>query len=327
MQNFSRTISARSMLLWAMVVLFCGVAISNAQPIASAQPLVSAQNSFLPLSIESMELGGERLAVTIDPSVGGRISSLRYKGRQLLFSKQDAENSNNWGSTFWLSPQQLWGWPPIAQHDSAPYQVSEMHEDSVALVSDWGKGARVKKRMSVDTEYDNVLQMDYTIDTNESFDELAGWEITRVPRRGLVFYPASESSLDVVMGAVSYRHNTEVVWFDLKPDVKPPEGKINANGEEGWLAWVEDDLLYLKLYQPVAPEQLASGEGDVEVYFSPRLDYIELEVQSAAQALKRGDQLSWRVTWLVEEVPNDIPVAVGSKPLLAWVRQQAQQLR
>ncbi len=321
MGYFSRTVYARSVWVWPLLM------VCNWSIIANAQSLGIAQQSFTPLSIESMELAGERLAITIDPSVGGRISSLSYKDRQLLFSKQEAQDSNNWGSTFWLSPQKLWGWPPIKQHDSAPYQVSEMHEDSITLVSDWAMGARVKKRMSIDAEYGNVLQMDYLIDANESFEELAGWEITRVPRRGLVFYPASESSLDVVMGAVSYRHNAEVVWFDLKPDVKPPEGKINANGGEGWLAWVEDDLLYLKLYQPVAAEQMASGEGDVEVYFSPRLDYIELEVQSAAQALERGDQLQWRVTWLVEEVPSDISIAVGSKPLLAWVRHQAQQLR
>ncbi|MGH1372890.1 MAG: DUF4380 domain-containing protein [Cellvibrionaceae bacterium] len=280
-----------------------------------------------PLSIESMELASERLSVTIDPSVGGRVSSLRYKDRQLLFSRDEAQSSNNWGSTFWLSPQSLWGWPPVEAHDSAPYQVSQMHENSVSLVSQWGMGAQVQKRMSLDEQRSNVLRMDYTVETREGFGELAGWEITRIPRRGLVFYPAQQSSLDVAMGAVVYRHRDDVVWLELKPDIKPPEGKINANGDEGWLAWIEDDLLYLKLYQPVEADRMASGEGDVEVYLSPRQDYIELEVQSAARSLASGDQLKWRVSWLVEELPAGVEAEVGNRQLLAWVREQAQAAR
>lgn len=289
--------------------------------------LVSTQLAAHPLSIESMELANHHLSITVDPSVGGRVSSLRYKNRQLLFSREDAQSSNNWGSTFWLSPQALWGWPPVEAHDSSPYQVSQMHEESISLVSQWGMGAQVQKRMSLDEEYDNVLRMDYTVSAREQFNELAGWEITRIPRRGLVFYPAQQSSLDVVMGAVVYRHSEDVVWLELKPDIKPPEGKINANGDEGWLAWIEDDLLYLKLYQPVDAKSMASGEGDVEIYLSARQDYVELEVQSAATPLLSGDQLQWRVTWLVEELPAGINAEVGSRQLLTWVRQLAQAAR
>ncbi len=279
------------------------------------------------LSIESMELASERLAITIDPSVGGRVSSLRYKNRQLLFSREAAQSSNNWGSTFWLSPQSLWGWPPVKAHDSSPYQVSHLHEQSVSLVSQWGMGAQVQKRMSLDEQHDNVLRMDYTVQAGERFEQLAGWEITRIPRRGLVFYPAQQSSLDVAMGAVIYRHSDDVVWLELKSDIKPPEGKINANGDEGWLAWVEDNLLYLKLYQPVEQSRMATGEGDVEVYLSPRQDYIELEVQSAATSLASGEQLQWRVTWLVEELPSGVEAEVGNPKLLAWVREQAEAVR
>ncbi len=314
-----------------MKVFVCAAMMAGALTLPS---ILSAKESSAghkagtqPLSIESMELANERLSITIDPSVGGRVSSLRYKDRQLLFSREAAQSSNNWGSTFWLSPQSLWGWPPIEAHDSSPYQVSQMHERSVSLVSQWGIGAQVQKRMSLDDQRDNVLRMDYTVQARENFDELAGWEITRIPRRGLVFYPAQQTSLDVAMGAVVYRHSDEVVWLELKPDIKPPEGKINANGDEGWLAWVEDDLLYLKLYQPVEKKRMATGEGDVEVYLSPRQDYIELEVQSAATSLASGDQLQWRVSWLVEELPLGVEAEVGSEKLLAWVREQAKAAR
>ncbi len=321
------TAAVMSVVLFPWTPLIHEVSAETLAATAVTPTHMALKNESHPLSIESMELASKRLSMTIDPSVGGRISSLLYKGQQLLFSREDAQNSNNWGSTFWLSPQKLWGWPPLEAHDSAPYQVSAMLEHSVALMSGWQMGARVTKQMSIDGQRDNVLRMDYSVDTKESFDELAGWEITRIPRRGLVFYPASQSSLDVVMGAVVYRHSQDVVWLELKPGIKPPEGKINANGTEGWLAWIENDLLYLKLYQPVTADQMATGEGDVEIYLSPRQDYVELEVQSAATALVSGDTLRWRVSWLIEELPAGLDANVGSSELLAWVRAQAQSAR
>jgi hypothetical protein len=310
---------------WALLMQEASAETLAASAVAPSQ--VALNSEIDALSIESMELASESLSMTIDPSVGGRVSSLRYQGQQLLFTREDAQNSNNWGSTFWLSPQKLWGWPPLEAHDSAPYQVSAIHEHSLALMSRWQMGARVKKQMSIDEQRDNVLRMDYSVSARESFDELAGWEVTRIPRRGLVFYPASQSSLDVVMGAVVYRHSQDVVWLELKTDIKPPEGKINANGTEGWLAWIENNLLYLKLYQPVAADQMATGEGDVEVYLSSHQDYVELEVQSVARALAPNDTLQWRVSWLVEQLPAGLDASVGSLELLAWVRAQAQSAR
>ena len=59
------------------------------------------------------------LAIEIDPRVGGRVVSLSLGGRNFLTGTD--VDPNNYGSTFWTSPQSDWGWPPPPEIDNLPY--------------------------------------------------------------------------------------------------------------------------------------------------------------------------------------------------------------
>jgi len=287
--------------------------------IAHAVESTASGDAFV--TLDSLQLGRGDLTLTVDPAVGGRIASLRFQGQEVLFSQGHAQKSNNWGSTFWLSPQSLWGWPPIEAHDSNPYQVLSFEEDSVVLQSAPSAEASITKRVSL--SQDREVQLDYEILATHDFTEVAPWEVTRVPMAGLVFYPITEDSVEVVMGRVQYSVDAnDLVWLDLDANPAPPEGKVNANGREGWLAWVLDRRLYLKVFEPVPRHLQAQGEGDVEIYLSGVAPYMELEVQGAAQVLKAGEALSWQVLWRVTELPAELDVAVGSRALADFVRRQ-----
>lgn len=287
----------------------------------SAAELASPSDAFVQLDSLTLKLG--ELSLQVDPRVGGRIASLKHRGRELLFSSASADQGNNWGSTFWLSPQSLWGWPPIAAHDNEPYRVLTLDNSEVTLQSAASAQASITKRVAlVEGDGEGVL-LDYGILAERDFDEVAPWEITRVPRGGLVFYPVHADSVRVAMGEVRYSVDDQgMVWLDMSTDAPVREGKINANGREGWLAWVVDRQLYLKVYEPVSATRQASGEGDVEVYLSGTQPYIELEVQGAAQSLKRGQRLQWQVRWLLRDLPADLEVGRGSTELVDFVRQQ-----
>lgn len=283
----------------------------------------SASSEYL--SIDAITLSHDRLSLTVDPNIGSRIRSFTFAGRELLFdAASQLDNQNNWGSTFWLSPQRLWGWPPIAAHDSQPYSVELFDETRLALNSAAAHGARVRKHFELNPDTADVATLTYTIVAEQPFAEIAAWEITRVARQGLVFYPARQSSLEIVMGSVDYEFRDDVVWIALDASNQPPQGKLNANGTEGWLAWVHGRVLFMKIYEPVKPAHVASGEGDIEIYLSGDDDYIELELQSAAHALSAGDKLEWQVRWWVTHLPGDLSLEVGNRHLLTWVRQQAK---
>lgn len=274
--------------------------------------------------VNSISLESGNVCLQVDPTRGARISSLKFNEKELLFSASQAQaNNNNWGSTFWLSPQSLWGWPPVAAHDSEPYAVLSFTDRSVTLQSQAGSGAQITKHIVLSDQPNNRIDLRYTLLAEKDFPEVAAWEITRVPLDGLAFFPVSGEFIEVPMGNMDYTLDREnIVWQTFTPAAGLPEGKLIAHGREGWLAWVSQGLLYIKRYAPMSRQDIATGEGDIEIYVSDKLPYAELEVQSAARSLKKGERLQWQVNWFIMPLPEHVEPVSGNPKLLALVREQ-----
>lgn len=268
----------------------------------------------------SIRLSKDTLKLTLDPDFGGRITELWYGDRDLLAVPEPGENS--FGSTFWLSPQTLWNWPPIPEHDTAPYTVSAHGLDSTTVTSAYGAGARISKRVTLNSGQSATVH--YRIDSDADFPEIAAWEITRVENRGLAFAPVTTDSVKTVRGQVAYELKNDTLWLPMAAGAPLVEGKVIANGTEGWLAYAVDQLLYIKVYPKVGLRDMATGEGDIELYLSGELPFLELEVQSAARRLDSGETLDWSVDWLVLPIPENLQVHSGSPTLLQYVREQVR---
>lgn len=288
----------------------------------SADSAVKAKPQWV-TDTTSVQLSKGPLSVVVSPKYGGRITTLSLNGRNLL--SENSVDRNNFGSTFWLSPQSLWNWPPVAAHDSEPYRITAQDVHRLNLQGPVGAGARVGKSVSLLTE--NRARVEYRIEAEKDFDEIAAWEITRVPSRGLAFAPVAMETVQTVRGSVKYLQDASgVLWLPMADNTQHNEGKIIANGSEGWLAYAVDGLLYLKVYPKIEASKMANGEGDIELYLSGVKPYLELEVQSAAQALRRGESLDWSVDWLVLPIPAEVEVHSGSRGLVAFVREQVLAL-
>lgn len=270
----------------------------------------------------SVKLSKDALQMTLDPDFGGRITEFRYGDRDLLAVPEPGENS--FGSTFWLSPQTLWNWPPVPEHDNAPYAVAAYAPESATVTGAYGAGARISKSVTLNSGQSATVQ--YRIDTDTDFPEIAAWEITRVENRGLAFAPVTTDSVKTVRGQVAYELKDDTLWLPMAADAPLVEGKVIANGTEGWLAYAVDRLLYIKVYPKVGLRDMASGEGDIELYLSGELPFLELEVQSAAHRLNRGESLEWAVEWVVTTLPENLEVRSGSPALLNFVRSKVEQL-
>src|SRR5688572_18749346 len=87
----------------------------------------------------------------VDPTSGGRVTSLKFDGRELL-TGPDLEPVN-YGSTFWPSPQSVWFWPPPPEWDSAPYTVQQS-EGSLLLrgAPNPALGLAASKKFTADPE-------------------------------------------------------------------------------------------------------------------------------------------------------------------------------
>jgi hypothetical protein len=269
-------------------------------------------------SVFALTLDEARLE--IDAAVGARVTALSLAGRNLLTGPE--VDPLNFGSTFWTSPQAHWGWPPIIEIDSAPYEVSS---DGEAIVMKGppcaALGVSIQKRFQVDRARGAFVLSYRVVNCGAAPVQVAPWEVTRVQPNGLTFF---------VTGAGTYaptdlpvRESGGVTWVRHDAAVIAGHQKLYADAGEGWIAHVDGDVLFLKTFELVPREVHAPGEAQVEIYASSLHRYVEVEQQGACVGLGVGESLDWRVEWRLRRLPAAVlrEVAVGSPVLVHHVRE------
>ena len=252
----------------------------------------------------SRQLKAGEVTMTIYPTKGGKIMSLKYKDQEVI-SQQTAPEA--FGSTFWTSPQKEWNWPPVQEFDKGVYQVEE-HNGRLVMTSEVSEKMkyRIRKEFAVvgnASQGDDAIDITYTI-INESDEtrQVAPWEITRVENDGgLIFF---DTPLDGITpsGLMSFKAEHGAAWY--QPDEANANRKINADGK-GWLAYYNKGLLLLKTFDNLTSSQPAPDEAEIQVYVNRGKTYIELESQGAYTTLKPHEQLSWTVRWYLLPIEGE----------------------
>jgi hypothetical protein len=262
------------------------------------------------------------LAYAVDAARAGRLVSFSLGGRNILTAAKNAED-NNWGSTFWTSPQSDWNWPPPVEIDPGPYSARLSGAVlSVASAVAPGLGLMVTKEFAFDVDK-AVLTIEYGIVNKGAEARSVGpWEITRVATGGLTFFPMGEGApwkgfqellpLDIRDG---------VAWFPAGTVAATSDQKVFADGREGWIAHVAGDLLLVKSFVDSAPAAAAPGESEIELYTDSGRTYVEVENQGAYVKLEPGAATTWPVRWFLRKLGQGAAVKPGSPQLLEVVRQ------
>lgn len=280
----------------------------------------------------SLSLQSGRLSFTVLPEVGGRVQKCTFAGRELL-SDPDA-NPDNWGATYWTSPQADWGWPPVPEVDSAPYAAATSSGEIHLVGPPARLGARrfrIEKRFfvraheSIDTEY-------RIVNLGDAPFAMASWEISRVLPAGLTFFPRGASMLTPIPPHAELVLTVDegVSFYDHAAFEPGLSRKVHADGQEGFLAHVaqdtgEGDLLLLKLFADSSPEEQAPGEGEVELFANFDGRYVEVEVQGTYDTIAPGQSSSFVVRTLVVPVPPGL--RSDRRALVQWTREVAASSR
>ena len=129
----------------------------------------------------------------------------------------------------------------------------------------------------------------------------APWEVSRVPRGGIVFFPAGSS---VTRGPLTITQSSGIVWFDDAPKTatSPDGDKLYADGSGGWTAYVLDRNLFLKKFVDQPASAQPAGEGEVDIY--PGAGFLEFEVQGPYTQIAASGNLPWSIEWKVIKVPT-----------------------
>jgi Domain of unknown function (DUF4380) len=310
---------------------------------ATSNPLVvsSTVPSKLSDSDYRFTLPACKIEMSVNPQMGARVSRLSYDNIEVIkphqcggsaYSGTDACNSA--GSTFWTSPQKAWpirSWPPVESIDGAPYAATITGSHLVLNgKADPTSGVHVDKDFSVDAQHCKA-NLRYVINADKPI-AAAPWEITRVPRGGIVFFLQGDSAklaggpLTPYLTTTASPTSSTMVWFDDSAQRVPNSrdgSKLIADGANGWLAYVRGNVLFVKQFADMQSSASAPNEGEIEIY--PGSDFLELEVQGPYTTLTSGGKLSWDVQWRVAKLPSTVVVAVGSTTLLEFVARLVVQ--
>lgn len=250
------------------------------------------------------------LTFEVDPLVGGRVTSFRLGGSDVLAGPD--VDAHNYGSTFWTSPQSDWGWPPPIEVDRHPYDVLA-GPDSLILTSSChdALGIRVTKSFVLDRARGAIL-LEYSIhNVGTTPKAYAPWEVSRVRAGGLTFFPTGAWSA----GSLRVERCTKATWFFHDPATLSDVGqKSTADGAGGFVAHAAGGLLFLKSFADVPPELQAPGEGEIEIYANNR--YVEIEVQGPYATIEAGASRSWAITWYLRKLPAGVTTSSASEELL-----------
>jgi hypothetical protein len=257
----------------------------------------------------------------VDAAKAGRIVTFSLAGKNILTAAKNSQD-NNWGSTFWPSPQSDWNWPPPSELDPGPY-VALVSGATLSMSSPTadGLGLSVTKKFSVDISAGAVTVEYGFVNRGTQARSVAPWEISRVASGGLTFFPMGDGAPTKGMQDLLELHiSAGVAWFACDTTPVKSDQKVFADGHEGWIAHVDGNLLLVKAFTDTPPSQAAPGEAEIELYTDAGHSYVEVENQGAYARLAPGATATWTVRWFLRCLDPSVSVQPGSAALLSTVR-------
>lgn len=291
------------------------------------------------------------LRLRVDPLHGARITDFQLGSANLDGDSWGVNvllsatlEPDTYGSTFWVSPQILWGWPPDATIDRNSYNAIVegntlilQSERSSSLGIQVIKHLRPKGNQTIEIQYD-LIPIEDTVAPVVPFPiAYAPWEVSRVAGSGITVFP-SQNLLASTGDFVQPNLLTvgDLILWDHRSDASQTRGdqatedqgtgdqKLYADGLSGWLAHVDQGILFLKRFPDLPPAMIAPGEAEIEVYATASRRYLELEVQGAYELIDPSHPQTWTVEWQLRSLPNFLKDRLDSQDFLNWVREVAE---
>jgi len=277
-------------------------------------------------SQSSLEFEMGSVSARVDLRLGARLTRFRLGDKDALLDASivaGTDNANNFGATFWPSPQSAWGWPPPPALDLLPYRA-----EAEGSESGWASGTVTLldgSRLSVRKvfralEAQGAFEISYTIrNEGDRLVEVAPWQITRVRAGGTTFFRLGPGGID--RDDLATEQRGDFIWYQYNPDVVTREGQKTLADATGWVAHLSGDLLLVQKYPDVAPGAAAPGEAEMELYANPGRTYVEIEPQGRLCSLPPGARSEpWTVRWFLRCIPGGIDRSSGSDALVELVQ-------
>ena len=263
------------------------------------------------------------IAVEVEPD-GGRILEFSLAGRSVIVPVDESPDA--YASSFWPSPQSDWKWPPPPEFDKLPWKAA-IEGKALRLRSATCESLHFSAEQRITLlEGKNAMLVEFTITNHDSAPhKVAPWQNTRVRPKGITFYPSTEPTYP--QSSLKLTPTNGISWYTHDPTTVKDNLKSYADGREGWMAEVDGDLLFVKVFTDVPRESQAPEEGEIVIYVSNGGRFVEMEQQGAYTALLPGASLTWPVVFAVQRIPKNVEIKAESARLVELARQLAASVR
>ena len=263
-------------------------------------PAGSSEQTATAVPTAPVTLTQADVSITVDPDYGARITSLKYKGREVLRTERDSAGFQ-FGSTVWTGPQEDWKWPPPPAFDSEPYSVTKMRDNVYIFTSEVDAASELRMEKRVEIGPSGEIGLRYRVKNEGSTSASVGaWEVTRIPYSGRIEFPVGDtiwSNQEELYTTV----DTEGVGTIRLDGQVPDKTKIFASLSDTAVHYYNNGLLFTKQTLITARNQTVPGQAPLEVYLSPGRGFAEFELHGGRYILDPGQSASMRVKWLVRE--------------------------
>lgn len=276
-------------------------------------------------------LANDCVEVVIAPQIG-RIIGYRRIGKQNLLwmnmGPMPHVTGNEWydygGEKIWLAPKGLWQdtlgrtWPPETTIDGASWNVTFASAKKLVMISKVSSAhaARVKRTITL-PDNGTTVQMDNQLErTENSPHPVQIWTIAQVRMPETALLSISDDKFDDIAilenskNGVVLEKNIAMKYAQFK---WPADASTKVGTLGQWVAAVYHDDIFVQ-YAEFDSKANYYDKANCEIYASPKLKYIELELLSPTEYLLAGGVRDFTITWKLLERSADsgLPEIVGN---------------
>jgi hypothetical protein len=263
-------------------------------------------------------------SLEVDPADGGRVVALRA-GEASVIAVRDY-SPEAYGSSFWPSPQSDWNWPPPASFDKRAWSA---RIDGDTLVLDCATDTKLwlSAQQHISAEpLKRAFRFDLKLANRGSAPRrVAPWQNTRMRPNGLTFFPSQDPMRSDAQHEIAQQAG--LIWFQHDPHARTQGEKFFDDGQEGWLAQLDGDLLFVKTFPDVPKSAQAPKEAEIEIYADGAGAFVEVEQQGPYAEIPARGISSWVVHWAVRRVPANVKRTAFDPGLAAFARAVAAEIR
>ena len=263
--------------------------------------------------------GDFRIVVTteIGPRIVGAFlgkgENLLYLDKKLLGTSNQSVWTNYGGHRIWHAPEDsVRSYCP----DSRKVVVAELRDGGVSFMAPREELTGIVKTINVYPEGNNSFRIEHQIRNEGHWDiEAAAWGITQLMPGGTAILPMNHGPEGLVPNrSVNFwpyakPSDPRFVYGDefvlVKQTAKGAPTKIGLNSAEGWCAYVNKNVVFVKQFEYFDENEYPDLGSSIEVYTEG--GYLELETLGPLAILEPGDEVTHSEYWTAAEV-EQIPL-------------------